>query len=275
MSRKSPRATIARAAALVLAATLTGGPALADPWIPAAGDGVIKPEVRLYSADHHFSASNFSTATAPASKLNLNQFRVSGVAGIGYNLSLEYDLRLASARLSHLGTTHTSTGVQDQELGLNYGLTQTKSFADSLTFNVIFPTGATKPAPALGTGRWAIEPDAQFGLHQGRFSATLIAGPRVFLDGAATQLRAELDLSARATRRLNLTGSVFYVSTLQQQHPLPTASQGELYNLLRLGAGARYRLTPTLSPFIEYDSDIAGKGIHAGQRIIAGIAINY
>ena len=272
MSRKSPRAL---AAALTLAATLTGRAALAGPWIPGPGDGVIKPEVRLYAADHHFPSSNFGTSTTRASQLNLNLLRVSGDAGLGSNLSLEYDLRFAQARLSHAGISHTSTGVQDQEIGLNYGLTQAKTFADSLTFNVIFPTGATKPAPALGTGRWAVEPDAQFGLHQGRFTATLITGPRVFLDGGATQLRAELDLSARATRRLSLTGTVFYVSTIQQQHPLPPASQGELYNLLRLGIGARYRLTPTLHPFIEYDSDIAGKGIHAGQRIIAGIAIAY
>ncbi|GLR67783.1 hypothetical protein GCM10010909_24640 [Acidocella aquatica] len=272
MTRNSRRLATA---ALTLAAILTSGAALADPWIPAPGDGVIKPEVRLYSADHHFSPSHFSTSTTPSSKLNLNQFRISGVAGIGYNLSLEYDLRFAQARLSHLGTTHTSTGVQDQELGLNYGLTQTQAFADSLTFNVIFPTGAPKPAPALGTGRWAVEPDAQFGLHEGPLTATLIAGPRVFLDGGATQLRAELDLSARATQRLSFTGTVFFVNTIQQQHVLSSADQGEIYNLLRLGIGAQYRLTPIFRPFIEYDADIAGKSMHAGQRIIAGVAIHY
>ncbi len=271
------RPSLARRLALPLtiAACLAGGAALADPWIPPAGSGIAKAEVRLYTADRHFPHSHFGTSTTPASKLSLTQFRLTGATGLGHDLSLEYDLRVASTRLSHLGAAHTSTGPQDQEIGLNYGLTQTPAFADSLTFNLIAPTGAAKPPPALGTGRWAVEPDAQFGLRQGPLSATLIAGPRVFLDGGATQLRAELDLFASATPRIALTGTVFFVNTLQRQRLLPPADQGEIYNLLRLGIGAQYRLTATLRPFIEYEADIAGKSIHAGQRITIGVAFRY
>ncbi len=261
--------------ALAILAILGAGRASADPWIPSAGHGTVKPMVRLYSADSSFSASGFGTNTQPSSKLNINQFRIVGVAGLGHDLSLEYDLRAAQVRSSRHGVTATNTGFQDQEIGLNYGLTQTPNFADSITLNVIAPTGAVKPPPPLGVGRWAIEPDAQFGLHHGPVNLSLIAGPRFFLDGNAIQLRAETDLSARVTRRLTLLGSVFFVNTLQQSRVLPTAARGEDYNLLRLGIGAEYRITSNLRPFVEYEQYIAGKGMHAGQRITIGIAIHY
>jgi hypothetical protein len=260
---------------LASAAMLTVKTAAADPWIPAAGHGTVKPMVRLYSADRSFSASGFGTNTKLGSKLNVNQFRVVGVTGLGHDLSFEYDLRLAQARSSRGGVTSTNTGLQDQEVGLNYGLTQTLNFADSVGLNVILPTAPTKPVPPLGAGRWAIEPDAQFGLKHGPATLTVIAGPRFFVDGNAVQLRTEADLSMRATPRLTFTGTVFFVSTLRKSPVLPIAASGEDYNLLRLGIFAEYRITSNFRPFIGFEQYIAGKNGHAGQRVTLGVAIHF
>ncbi|MDD2705666.1 MAG: hypothetical protein PHU07_10095 [Acidocella sp.] len=249
--------------------------ALADPWIPAAGHGTVKPMVRLYSADSSFSASGFGTNTKPAAKLNVTQVRITGVTGLGDHFSLEYDFRFAQVRSSRSGQVQSNSGLQYQEIGLNYGLTQTQHFADSVTVNVITPSLQNTKTLVLGPSRWAVEPDLQLGVQHGPFMATLIAGPRFFVDGGATQLRSELDLSARATHRLTFTGSVFFVDTIQQRRTPAPATFGEDYNLLRLGIGAVYRLTRAVRPFVGYEDDIAGKGMHAGQRIAIGIAIHY
>lgn len=271
------RAALAGAAGCLV--LICARPAAADPWVPAAGDGVTKPQIRLFRGDRAYPSGRFTTKTVPASTESYTQFRVDGVQGIGRDLSIEYDLRVGHVDRSatHHGVTtdSISTGFQDQEIGLNYGLVQTPRFADSVELNVVFPTGTTKPSPSLGTGRWALEPDFQAGIARGWGSVSVIVGPRIFLDGNATQIRTTLDVEFRATHRLLLTGEMFFVRTIKQTSTLPPGAAGEIYNLLRLGAGAEYRLTERFRPFFLDEVTIAGSGVHAGNRFEFGLAIHY
>lgn len=266
-------------AVLLAGALLPATRAWADPWIPPAGSGVMKPMVRFFGSDRAFPASSFTARTVKASKETVIQPRITGVFGLGSDLSLEYDFRGASVRTSriknHRDVVNSSTGPQDQEIGLNYGLTQAPDFAQSIAFNLVAPTGRVQPSPSLGTGRWSVEPDYQAGLRSGRFSATLILGPRVFLDGKATQLRSTVDLAVHALSRLTVFSEAFFVRTIQMAHTLTPSASGELYNLLRAKIGLTYRLTPRYRPFFAYEDDIAGRGIHAGQRITIGMAIHF
>jgi hypothetical protein len=254
---------------------VAAAPAWAEPWIPAAGHGTTKPMVRLFSANTSFPHTNFTNHTIPASKETMTQLRLTGTTGVGYGLALNYDLRWGTTQISKRGRSVTTSGLQDEEIGLGYGLTQTRLFADAIELNLVIPAGQTKPAPAQGTGRWAVEPDLDLGLHYGAFGATLLVGPRIFLDGNAIQFRTELDLAAHATPRLTFTGSVFFVDTAQTGSVPPPGASGELYNLLRLGLGVEYRLTDSLRPFFSYQDYVAGKGIHAGNRIEIGLVVKY
>jgi len=275
--RRAARAAIA--GALCLAALPATKPAFADPWIPAAGEGVVKPMVRLFHGNRAFPPTNFTTNTVPASSESSTQYRVTGVQGLGGGFSLEYDLRGGRVRRftdhHHVPVADISWGLQDEEVGLNYGIVQTAHFAESAELNVIVPAGSTKPAPSLGTGRWALEPDYQLGAARRWGSLTIILGPRIFLDGDATQLRTTIDTSARATRRLSFTGEIFFVRTIQHSSTIPRGAHGELYNLLRFGAGAQYRLAHNFRPFFLYEINVAGKGIHAGSRLELGVAVHY
>ena len=265
--------------ALLPALVLLAGPAAADPWIPAAGDGTIKPMIRLFDANEAFPAKAFTTNRNPSGTQTKTEYRLTGVQELGGNFSLEYDLRAALVRKSDLKHHHTVStkawGLEDQKIGLNYGLRQTPGFADSLELNVVLPTGSAGSSPALGTGRWAIEPDYQIGVASGRFSASLMVGPRQFLDGAVTQLRADGHIGFRATPRLTLAGTLFYVRSIQQRSYLPPSVRGELYNRFRLGAAAVFAVTKQIRPFVAYEVDVAGQGIHAGERITFGLAFHY
>jgi len=195
----------------------------ADPWIPAAGTGKVKPMIRLSNGDRRFLTSRFTTATQPSSAETQTQFRVTGVHGLGGRLSVEYDFRggilRSSKRKDHKDVVTDASGPQDQEIGLNYGLRQTPSFADSLTLNIVMPTGSTSSRPALGSGHLAIEPDYQVGTNfaNGRAFSTLEIGARIFADGVATQARTYLNVGFKPLDCLTLVGSAFYVRT----HPRP------------------------------------------------------
>lgn len=254
----------------------------ADPWIPAAGQGIFEPMLRYFSADQAFSQTEFGPATSASSQQRETQLRFTGSHGIGDRISIEYDLRGGAVveRHHHAGRTVTSrsSGLEDQEIGLNFGLRQSRALADSIAVNVVLPTGRATHSPALGAGKAAIEPDFELGLAGGRMFATLIAGARAFVDGAAVQMRTTVSLGAQLTPRFTLAASVFFVRTHQRQPLLPVADQGEIYNLLRAGAKLEYRPTGRLRhwrPFIGYEDSIAGKGIHAGRRLVIGCAIHY
>jgi hypothetical protein len=260
------------AAALALAAR-------ADPWIPAAGDGRIEPMVRFFDATQAFSPSGFGTATQPSSEVRYSMYRITGTQGIGGRLSIEYDLRAANLekirykRGSRL--IESASGPEDQEIGLNLGLHQRRGFADSIELNVIAPTGRVSGSPQLGTGHAALEPDYQLGIARGRFLATVTTGARVFVDGAAAQLRTDVDVGFHVTRNIELAGTLFFVRTLVRNSPLPAADAGERYDLLRPGVRIRYRVSRLFRPYLEYEDDVAGKAIHAGRRITVGFTVDY
>ena len=280
---KSPRQMRLLIGVCALALSSAGlRPAYAGPWIPAQGHGTFDPMLRYFSADKAFSATSFGSSTHSSSRQRETQLRITGSQGIGNRLSIEYDLRGGSLQETrhHAGkqVTNSSSGLEDQEIGLNYGLRQTKSFADSISFNVIVPTGSTTQVPALGAGKAAIEPDYQLGIARGAMVATLVAGPRVFLDGGAVQLRTSLSLGYRVTPRIRLAGSVFFVRTLHRQQVVAPADRGEIYNLLRVGAKLEYLPQGHFSqwrPFVAYESSVAGEGIHAGQRLTIGCALHF
>jgi len=266
---------------LLVLSSASPGLAQADPWIPAKGHGVVKSMLRYFSANNAFSSTKFGPTTYPSSQQRETQFRVTGTQGIGGRLSIQYDLRGGALQKTrhHAGQTITSrsSGLEDQEIGLNYGLRQTASFADSIALNVVIPTGSTTRVPALGAGKAAIEPDYQIGISRGPMFATLLAGPRIFVGGGAIQLRTSFNLGYRVTPRFRVGGTLFYVRTIHRQQAI-TTHPGEIYNLLRLGVRLEYRPQGTFSqwrPFVAYEDSVAGQGIHAGKRIVLGVSIRY
>ncbi|MDE3210975.1 MAG: hypothetical protein KGM46_09555 [Pseudomonadota bacterium] len=255
--------------------------AQASPWVPAKGHGVVKPMLRYFSANDAFSSTTFGSSTYPSSRQQETQLRITGVQGIGGRLSIQYDLRGGALQKTrqHAGHTITnrSSGLEDQEVGLNYGLRQTASFADSIALNVVLPTGSTTRVPALGTGKAAIEPDYQVGIRRGPLFATLLGGARIFVAGGAIQLRTSANLGYRVTPRFSLGGSLFYVRTIHRQQAA-IRNPGEIYNLLRLGVGLQYHPRGQFRhwrPFLTYEDSVAGQGIHAGKRIVLGVSVHY
>ncbi|MDE2007847.1 MAG: transporter [Rhodospirillales bacterium] len=282
MKARRRHALRSRAAALAAGTILAPLPARAAPWIPLAGTGEIKPMVRYFRADTAFPAKGgFTTNAVPGPSASETQFRVTGDHGLGGGFALEYDLRYGWAEKNRakgkrliFGAAH---GPRDQEIGLAYGLTQTPAFADSVVFHVEFPTGSAGTTPALGTGRWAVEPDFEIGTRfaHNRLELTGKFGARAFLDGLTTQLRATVQAGFKPTSRIKLWTEAFYVRSIVQRDRIPPAADGELYNVLRLGGGIGFRLTPRLAPYLLYERYVAGKAIHAGQRLTIGLAIQY
>ncbi len=275
--RNARRWTWRTAAAVLALAPLP--PAFADPWIAAAGAGSVDFAIRQFDATQAFLPGEYGTSTLPASELRYSMLRMTGEHGLGHGLSIEYDLR--AAHVEKIRTRHgrrvveSSLGVEDQEVGLNIGLTQGRRFADSIALNVVAATGSITSHPALGTGHTAVEPDFQAGFAASRWRVSLKTGPRVFVDGGAAQMRAELDASVRISRRIELGGVLFYVRTLAMRHPLPTTDSAERYDLLRPGLRLKYRISDRFKPFIEYEQDVAGQAIHAGRRISVGVSYAY
>lgn len=265
-----------RAACALLAWPLWAG---ADPWVPAFGTGGANFTIRQYDATQTFLPDQFGTATLPGSEQRYTMVRITGEHGLGGRFSLEYDLR--AAHVQKIRTRHgqrlvqSSTGLEDQEVGLNIALTQRPGFADSVTLNVVAAAGSATSIPPLGTGHTAIEPDFQVGFTASRWRLAFMAGPRVFVDGAAAQMRAQVDSSLRLSRRVELGLTLFYTRTLTLHHPLPLADAAERYDLLRPGVSLKFRASRRLRPYIEYEQDVAGQGIHAGRRLTLGVRFSY
>jgi hypothetical protein len=273
------RRLIGRLGILILTfATLTIA-AHADPWVPPAGDGWTNLMLRQYDATQVFLPGQYSTSTVSGSELRYTMLRMTGIYGLGHRLSLEYDLRGARVEKirthHHVTTTFSATGVEDQEIGLNLALTQRRGFADSITLNVVAGTGSVNTVPALGVGHTAVEPDFQVGFTGARWRVSLQAGSRVFLDSGVAQMRADLDLGMQLSQRFDLGAELFYVRTGGGPSPLPRTDSAERYDLLRPGIRLKYRVTPRLKPYIEYEQDLAGRGIHAGRRITLGVTYAY
>ncbi len=268
---------LGRLAGLALCARM--GVAHADPWVPAAGNGAVDFALRQYDATRVFLPGQYGTATLPGSELRYTMLRITGVQGLGARLSLEYDLRAARVQKirvhHHVRSVASATGVEDQEIGVNLALVQRARFADSIALNVVAASGSIRSNPALGVGHTALEPDFQIGMAGRRWRVALKSGPRIFLDGGVAQLRAEVDAETRVTGRIELGVEVFYVRTLTLRSPLPVQDRSERYDLLRPGIRLKYRVSAHLKPFIEYEQDVAGEGIHAGQRVTLGVTYAY
>ncbi len=272
---------------IALASVLIVFPASADPWIPAAGTGKVKSVLRLYRSDRTFSSSHFGSETFPStSKISETQLKVTGEHGLGDGWALQYDLRAAQESKTktkkNKSTTYTASGLQDQEIGLVRGLRQGEVFADAIALNIILPTGSASSNPQLGVGHTAIEPDYQFGIkHQfgqrlayGSFSI----GPRMFFNSSVTQWRATADVGTQLFQNVDIFGSLFCARTFGVNTALPSSENpnaSEVYNLLRGGLGLRFSLTKNIRPIIEYEADLAGQGIHAGNRWVFGVAWRY
>ncbi len=256
-------------------------PASADPWIPAAGTGKVKPVLRLYRADRSFSSSHFGSETFSSSSEVETQLKVTGEHGLGDGWALQYDLRAAqdskTKTKKNKSTTYNASGLQDQEIGLARGLRQGETFADAVALNIILPTGSSSSNPQLGVGHAAIEPDYQFGIKR-RFGQRLAhgsfsVGPRVFFNSGVTQWRATADVGTRLFRNVDIFGALFCARTFRVNSA--NANAPEVYNLLRGGLGLRFALSKNIRPIIEYEADLAGQDIHAGNRWVFGVVWHY
>lgn len=276
--RKTQRTALRLGAVAVVCGTLHAI-AHAGAWIPSPGNGSVDAMMRQFDATRVFLPNEYSTSTVPGSEVRYAMLRITGVHGLSARLSVQYDLR--AARVEKIRTHHgrrvvnSSVGPQDQEIGLNLGLTQHRGFADSIALNVVAATGSVNTAPTLGVGHTALEPDFQIGAAGARWRMSLMAGSRIFVDGAAAQMRVELDTSTRLSRRVELGVLLFYVRTITLKFPLPPTDSGERYDLLRPGVRVKYRATRSFKPFIEYEQAVAGQGIHAGRRISLGFTYSY
>ena len=254
----------------------------AGPWIPDPGHGVSRPIVRYYYADHTFPSTSFDRTKTPSSSTDREtELKVTGEYGLSSNFALGYDLRAAKIEKTKHGVTASASGLEDQVVGLIYSLRRNQQFAHTLALNVVLPVGSTTTSPALGAGSYALEPDYQIGIvdHSiGRFiSATLGLGPRVFVDTGTTQLRASLNLGAGITQKTSVFGTLFYSHTVSGNSTVVQGDydQNEIYNILRGGLTLEYTLTKSLRLIGAYEVDIAGRDIHAGHRINAGVAWHY
>ena len=277
------RSQAARHAAVVAMTILVfaAPQAHAEPWIPDAGSGEIVPMLRYDYADQAFPADSFSTATVPSSKENKTQIRVTGAHGLGDGFSLDYDLRYGfvyrSKTRNGITQVDTNDGLQDQKIGIGYGLTQTTKFADSVSLYVIIPGSSAARIPGLDSGHWALEADYAIGLKPGfrNVTATWEIGSRVFTDGGVAQFRTELEVGAPVLHDLRLAGTLFFVRSARLGAYDELRDQGELYNLLRTGVTAKYRLADRVEPFVAYEDYVAGMGGHASQRFTLGVTIKY
>lgn len=253
----------------------------AGAWIPAVGTGRVTSMFRYSYADQSFPADSFSRKTHPSTKERKSQIRVTGEHGLGNGFSLDYDLRYGF--LSHSktkkGTTTVSTkdGFQDQRVGINYGLRQQKNFADAIGLGIVVPGSSGGSQPALDSGQWALEPVYRLGFKPGFAGLTVNVdlGTRTFLDGGVTQFRTQVALTTPISPRVHLIGKMFFVRTARMVNYDSTRDRGELYNLLRLGIGVRYRLTSKIEPVLIYESDIAGMSRHSDSRFTVGVKLKY
>ncbi len=263
------------------AAVLTTTLAQAGGCIPSQSTGFIEPMIRYSFGDQSFPANSFSTATHPSSNEQKTQLRLLGEHGLGDGFSLDYDLRYVFGRRSELkkgvDVVKTNNGLQDQRIGLNYGLTQDADFADAIEIGLVVPGSSSEKSPTLDSGHWAIEPVYVLGFKPGFWNLTghLDVASRIFLDGGAMQFRTHLEIGAPVFDGVHLAGKLFFVRTAQMGGFSNLYDKGELYDLLRIGVEARLPLTSNIEPVLAYEDGIAGIGGHAEQRVTVGVRLCY
>ncbi|MBU6260307.1 MAG: hypothetical protein KGL18_08030 [Burkholderiales bacterium] len=278
-SGRRPRRRLARLAGYTLACAALTPAAQAGPWVEAAGAGSTSLALRGYDATREFPPGHYGSATQGGSEQRYAQLRLSGSHGLGQGLALSYDLRAARVEKIHthhgIGTRERATGVQDQTLGIEMALTQRPDFAAAIGLSLVAATGSTTQVPALGVGHGALEPDLLLGWAGAHWRFAAQTGARVFADSGVTQLRADLDLGLRVAPRVDLAALLFYVRTVGGRSPLPATDAAERYNLLRPGIRLKFLATPQFKPYLEFEQDVAGEGIHAGRRYTLGLSYAY
>lgn len=278
----SPTHIAFQAAALGLTAMLLApGMARAAAWVPSAGSGEVELMLRGSFADRSFPADSFSARTHPSADEHATQIRVTGEHGLGNGVSLDYDLRygfLYRAKTKKgVTTVDTNDGLQDQRIGLNYALTQTGTFADALGLGLVVPGSSAAGKPGLDSGHWALEPVYRIGFKPGfwKLVADLDLGSRVFTDGGVAQFRTHLEVGAPVLHRLRLAAKLFFVRSARLGGYDALRDRSELYNILRAGVEAKYRVADGIEPYLAYENYIAGMGGHASQRFTIGIKLKY
>jgi hypothetical protein len=255
--------------------------ARAGAWLPAAGSGDVEALLRYDYADRQFPANSFSGATLPGSSEHKTQIRLLGEQGLGGGFSLDYDLRYGflyrSKVRNGIRTVVTNDGLQDQKIGLNYGLTQDTGFADAIGLGVVLPGSSATGSPGLDSGQWAAEPVYRLGFKPGFWNLTtdFDIGTRIFMDGGAAQFRTHLEIRVPVVHGLHLAGKLFFVRSARLGAYNDLRDHGELYNLFRVGIEAAFHLTDHVEPVLAYEDDVAGAGRHASQRFTIGVKINY
>lgn len=278
---KMLRGCCAGAAALATVFAMSISPAIAGAWIPAAGRGEVEPMLRYSFADRSFDATSFSSKTHRSTKEQAAQIRLTGDHGLGHRFSLVYDFRYAYLHQSKTkkGTTivDTNKGLQDQLIGLNYGLMQRKDFADAVGLSIIYPGSPAGAHPALDCGQWALEPDYFIGFKPGfaDLTADLAFGARVFLDGGVIQFRTHFKVSAPITLRTQLFGKLLFIRSVRMSGYNELRDRAERYDILRLGIGMQFRVTKNIDSILAYDEDVAGIAFHANHRFTIGVKVKY
>lgn len=278
---KVPRDICVAAAIFTIIFSVFGRPAMADAWIPAAGTGDFKWMLRYSFADSSFDPNTFSQQTHPSTKEHATQIRLTGVHGLGYGLALDYDLRYGflyqSKTKKGITAINTNNGLQDQRLGLDYGLTQNTNFADAVGLSIIYPGGPSGTHPALDCGQWAMEPDYLIGFKPGfaDLTANLKVGVRLFFDGGVTQFRTHFELSEPLIHGVRLMEKVLFVRSMRMRGYNDLRDRGERYDVLRVGLGLEFHLTKNIEPIMAYDVDVAGARKHASHRFMVGLKMKY
>jgi hypothetical protein len=263
--------------ALLAAPTL----ARAGAWIPVSGSGEAEIMLRGSFADRSFPADSFSSTTHASSTEHKVQLRIRGEHGLGNGFSLEYDLRYGflyrSKLKKHQLLVDTNDGLQDQRIGISYALTRKADFADAIGMSVVIPGSSAAKIPGLDSGHWALEPVYCIGFKPGfwHLTANLDAGSRIFTDGGVAQFRTHLELGAPVLHHLRLAGKLLFVRSARLAGFDYQRDHGELYNVLRAGVEAKYRVAAGIEPFLAYEYYLAGMGGHAHQRLAIGVKLKY
>ncbi|MDE2110140.1 MAG: hypothetical protein KGJ79_03280 [Alphaproteobacteria bacterium] len=249
--------------------------------IPDAGTGNVEPMLRYSFSNQVFPAASFSNITHLGTKERETQIRLIGEYGLGSGFSLDYDLRYAflyrSKTKNGVAVVNTYSGLQDQRIGLNYGLAQSDDFSDTIGLGVVLPGNSIAKSPGVGTGHWALEPIYRIAFKPGfwHLSGDFDIGSRVFLDGGAAQFRTHLEIGAPIFNRVHLSGKLFFVRSARMNGYNDLRDSVERYDLLRLGIEAKFHLTDSVEPILAYETGIAGMGGHASQRFTLGMKISF
>lgn len=260
---------------------ITPGLARAGAWIPVAGSGETELMLRGSFADRAFPADSFSSTTHASSTKHKVQLRARGDYGLGDGFSVDYDLRYGflyrSKLKKHRLLVDTNDGLQNQRVGINYALTQEADFADAIGVSVVIPGSSAAKIPGLDSGHWALEPLYRIGFRPGfwHLTADLDIGSRIFTDGGVAQFRTHLELGAPVLHHLRLSGKLFFVRSARLGGFDYLRDRGELYNVLRAGIEAKYRVAKGVEPFLAYEDYLAGMGGHASQRFAIGVKLKY